>query len=263
MQRLSDLHLAQRAALAGAVLGMDYFRRVKELPIDLKADGSIVTEADLRVEQLVRSVLLAERPDDACLGEETGQQGTGRRRWILDGIDGTAVFVQAQPSRQTLIALEEDGLITVAIASVPAHGKIWWAERGGGTHVGTIQGQDLVHPRRHQVGAAPTSVEASQLGIVPDYDSLSPTYRAVVDNLVAQARLTKWDVPASLLLASGELDIVVQLAGKVWDFAAPSLIVEEAGGVFSGTDGQAHPVFGNAVYSRNAHLHSAALALLA
>ena len=104
-----DLILAQHAALAGASLGLEYFQRVKDLRIDYKTDGSYVTEADCCVEETVRSILLAERPNDACLGEETGEHGSGRRRWILDGIDGTAEFLRGESSWQTLIALEEDG----------------------------------------------------------------------------------------------------------------------------------------------------------
>jgi hypothetical protein len=54
----------------------------------------VVTEADLAVKEEVRRVLPAGRPEDAFLGEEAGESGRGRRRWILDGIDGTLVFVR-------------------------------------------------------------------------------------------------------------------------------------------------------------------------
>ena len=77
--RYADLALAQRAALAGAELSLRYFARVSQLEQDLKADGTIVTEADRAVEEEVRRILLEARPDDACLGEETGASGSGRR----------------------------------------------------------------------------------------------------------------------------------------------------------------------------------------
>ena len=184
---------------------MEYFHRVGDLRIDYKSDGSYVTEADRQVEQTVRDLLLAERPLDACLGEETGERGSGRRRWILDGIDGTAVFLAGGKSWQTLIALEEDGLITVAVASVPAHSKVWWAVRGGGAHVGELQGEQLRSTRRICVNAAPDQLEASRIGIVPDYHLLAPMYRDMVDDLLQITRLTPWAVHAGLLVASGEL----------------------------------------------------------
>lgn len=66
----------------------------------------------------------------------------------------------------------------------------------------------------------------------------------------------------ALLGASGELDLAVQVRGEVWDFAATSLIVEEAGGCFSGAAGQTHPVFGPALFSSNETLHKEALSYL-
>jgi histidinol-phosphatase len=257
-----DLALAQRAALAGARLGLEYFKRVRELRIDYKSDGSYVTEADCQVEDTVRSILLAERPDDSCLGEETGEHGNGRRRWILDGIDGTAVFLLGERSWQTLIALEEDGQVTVAIAAVPAQCKVCWAALGGGAHTADIENGQIERPRRIRVEPAPAALEGCRLGIVPDYDQLANVYRAMVDDIVGRARLTKWDVHAGLMVATGELDLAIQLAGKIWDYAAPSLIVREAGGVFSGSDGMGHPVHGNAVYARNPAIHAAAIELL-
>ena len=261
-ERAADLALAQRAALIGARLGLQYFQRVKDLRVDYKSDGSYVTEADCRVEETVRSVLLADRPNDACLGEETGEIGAGPRRWILDGIDGTAVFLRGEPSWQTLIALEEDGVVTVAVASVPAQGKLWWAARGEGAHVGTIHDGQLRDAQSIRVNPEPAGLEGRLIGIVPDYAQLAPGYRAMVDDVLKVTRLTPCAVHAGLLVASGELDVAVQLAGKIWDYAAPSLIVEEAGGAFSGADSDGHPVFGNAVYARNPAIHTAALALL-
>jgi histidinol-phosphatase len=257
-----DLELAQRAALAGADLALQYFQRVEDLRIDYKADGSYVTEADCRVEQMVRSILVSERPEGASLGEETGEHGASRRRWILDGIDGTAEFLRGESSWQTLIALEENGSITVAIAAVPAHGQVWWAVKGQGAYVGEIESQQLRNGRRVQVADRHPDLEQGRLGIVPDYQRLSSAYQAVVDDIVRRAQLTPWRVHPGLLVANGELHLAVQLAGKVWDYAAPSLIVQEAGGVFSGSDRKGHPVHGNAVYASNRAIHAAALELL-
>ncbi|MEV4498981.1 hypothetical protein AB0J84_25215 [Micromonospora arborensis] len=48
------------------------------------------------------------------------------------------------------------------------------------------------------------------------------------------------------------LDLTVQVRGQVWDYAATSLIVEEAGGHFSGLDGQPRPAPGPALFARSA-----------
>jgi histidinol-phosphatase len=53
------------------------------------------------------------------------------------------------------------------------------------------------------------------------------------------------------------------VGGKVWDYTALSLIVEEAGGRFSGDRGQLHPVTGTAIFSCGDAPHAAARAVLA
>ncbi|WP_433539255.1 inositol monophosphatase family protein [Micromonospora sp. CA-249363] len=71
-----------------------------------------------------------------------------------------------------------------------------------------------------------------------------------------------WSTHAALLVASGQLDLAIQARGQVWDYAATSLIVEEAGGRYSGLDGQARPTPGPALFARSAPMHAAALEAL-
>jgi histidinol-phosphatase len=180
---LSDLVLAQDAALTGAQLALRYFSEVKRLPRELKADGSVVTEADRVVEEAIRSVLENARPADAFLGEETGEAGQGRRRWIIDPIDGTALFVVGDDRWLILIALEEDGQVVVGVAAVPAQGKIWWAQRGGGAFVADIDGMTVVRKRSISIDKTPQALSGSRLGVVPRLDSLSPSDLDVIARL--------------------------------------------------------------------------------
>src|SRR4029078_11316389 len=76
--------------------------------------------------------LARERPGDGILGEEEGASGEGRRRWILDQIDGRSIYSRGSPVWATLIALEEDGELVLGLVSAPALGRRWWAERGAG-----------------------------------------------------------------------------------------------------------------------------------
>jgi histidinol-phosphatase len=70
------------------------------------------------------------------------------------------------------------------------------------------------------------------------------------------------DIHPGLLVARGELDLAVQTRGQVWDYAATSLIVEEAGGRFGMLDGQAQPTPGPALFARSGALHTVALQVL-
>ncbi|EXG82981.1 inositol monophosphatase family protein [Cryptosporangium arvum] len=259
----TDLQLARHAALAGAAVGLRYFADLAELPREYKSDGSVVTAADRAVEAAVRAVLADARPGDAVLGEESGPTGTGARRWIVDPIDGTALFVAGDDRWLVLVALEEDGEIVAGVVVVPAQGRIWWASRGEGAFAARYTGDSVGPGQRLQVGRSrPDGLAGSVLGVIPTDDGLFPAEREMLAPLTAVATKTAWGVHAALLVAGGEFDLAVQTRGHVWDFAATSLIVTEAGGCYGGLDGRTRPGRGTSVFARDAGLHAAALDLL-
>ncbi|GAA0234431.1 inositol monophosphatase family protein [Cryptosporangium japonicum] len=256
----TDLLLARRAALAGAAVGLRHFAALTGLPREYKADGSVVTAADRAVEAAIRAVLAEERPGDAVLGEENGQTGESDRRWIVDPIDGTAMFVAGDDRWLVLVALERDGEIVAGVVVVPAQGRIWWATRGGGAFAARYAGEAVEDGRRlHVDRSRPDVLAGSVLGVIPDDDGLRPAEREMLAPLTAVTSKTAWGVHAALLVAGGEFDLAVQTRGHVWDFAATSLIVTEAGGCYSGLDGRTTPGRGASVYSCGAGLHAEAL----
>ncbi|MEU8661235.1 inositol monophosphatase family protein [Actinoplanes philippinensis] len=255
---LDDLELAQEAALAGAAEGLRHFAALAGLPREVKQDGSVVTAADRAVEDRIREVLTGARPGDTILGEEHGETaGDGGRRWIIDPIDGTHLFVEGDDRWLVLIALEERGEITVGVAALPAQGRIFWAVRGGGARQAEIHDSRITGEQKIAVagGGAP-DLSISRLGVVPDWD------RADVAALIDATAERPWSLHPGLLVARGDLDVAVQTSGKIWDFAATSLIVTEAGGDYRGLDGRTTPGPGASLYSRSAGLGDAALAVL-
>ncbi len=126
-----DLQLALELADMADPIALSRFR-ASDLKVETKPDMTPVTEADRAVEAALRERLAAARPEDAIVGEELGATGASGRRWIIDPIDGTKNYVRGIPIFGTLIALEEDGEVTVGVASAPALGHRWWALRGEG-----------------------------------------------------------------------------------------------------------------------------------
>ncbi|WP_436530198.1 inositol monophosphatase family protein [Actinoplanes sp. HUAS TT8] len=254
----TDLELAQRAALTGAAEALRHFAVIADLPQERKKDGSVVTVADRAVEHAIRDVLTAARPDDAILGEEHGETASGNgRRWIIDPIDGTALFVRGDNRWLVLIALEVDSLVTVGVQLVPAQGLGWWAERGQGAYTGRVVNDRLVGAERIHVASARPAVGEARLGVVPiDWG------REVAEPLIAVAAEEPWPVHPPLLVAQGDLDVAVQTSGQIWDFAASSVIIPEAGGVFRGLDGQKRPGAGPFAFASNEVLLDQALSIL-
>lgn len=108
-----DLQLALSIADQADDITRDRFLAL-DLKVADKPDLSPVSDADLAVEKKVRSILAAERPEDAILGEEFGGDAIFEgRQWVVDPIDGTKNFVRGVPIWATLIALLELSLIHI------------------------------------------------------------------------------------------------------------------------------------------------------
>lgn len=232
-----DLELALLLADVADAIALRRFR-ARDLVVETKPDRTPVTEADRDVEHELRAILATERRRDAILGEEQGTSGSGRRRWIIDPIDGTRNYSRGIPVWATLIALEEDGRVVLGVVSAPALHRRWWAERGGGARAGG----DLVH------------VSAVRR---PEDAVLSFALEQAVPGLAARAWHARGygDFWSHMLVAEGAIDGAIDAMGvSVWDLAAVQVIVEEAGGTFTDFAGE-HRVDGGSAISSNGLLH--------
>lgn len=249
-----DLALALRLADTASTRSLSYFRR--ELHQWSKGDGSLATEADLAVEDELRRLLEVERRDDAVLGEERGRTGAGARCWIIDGIDGTVDFAAGRPDWGTLIALECDGEVVLGVCDQPVHKRRYWAVRGRGAFC-SQDGSDAPEPLRTSSHAD----FASARSYLPPPEWTPDETSRLVGNALATATKPEphGDHPA-LQVACGTYEFVVFFIVGPWDIAAPSLIVEEAGGRFSDLAGHRRITSGNVVFS-NGVVHDDVLAL--
>jgi histidinol-phosphatase len=214
-----------------------------------KEDGTPVTVADTAAETAMLAVLLNQHCGDGFVGEEIGELiGTTGRRWIADGIDGTRFFATGATTWGTLLALEIDGAIMLGAISSPLQDRRWWAVRDEGAFRSTLDGAGAV---RLAVSDAP-QVRTERVACLPRFEALSQSRQAAI---VALAGGRPADVAWShqLRVAEGELDACVWFAGDVWDHAAPSIIVEEAGGQFSDHSGGKRLDTRTAIYSNCSH----------
>ncbi|MFR9674269.1 histidinol-phosphatase [Streptomyces sp. TR06-5] len=249
-----DLRLAHVLADAADATTMERFKAL-DLEVETKPDMTPVTEADKATEELIRTSLQRARPRDAVVGEEFGTEGHGVRRWIIDPIDGTKNYVRGVPVWATLIALteftEEGDRPVVGLVSAPALHRRWWAVRGGGAYTG----RSLAQASRLRVSQVNRIADASFA-----YSSLSGwEERGMFDGFLDLAR-SCWRTRAYgdfwpyMMVAEGSVDICAEPELSLWDMAANAVIVEEAGGRFTGLDGKPGPHSGNAAAS-NGLLH--------
>ena len=236
-----DLSFLHRLADAADALSRLHFRS-EELRKTTKVDGTPVTEVDRAVEQAMLDLVRAER-GDSVLGEEVGPQpgaspDPSARRWIFDGIDGTHNYNDGRPGWGTIIALEADGEIVLGMVSAPLWGRRWWAARGGGAWSApyAVDGSFGAATAAAAVPlrvASVTSLDEASVIVIPWRGALLG-WRNDVPNHFTQATTPRSQCFAldAVMVAEGALDACVIVLGGVWDFAATSLIVREAGGVF-------------------------------
>jgi len=249
-----DLALALALADIADGLTMPSSRR-SGLVVETKKDRTLVSEVDRLVEAALRDALGEQRPGDAVVGEEGGESGSGRRRWIIDPIDGTANFVSGVPVWATLIALELDGEVNLGVASSPVLSRRWWAERGGGAFVSRAGGP----AERMRVSSVASLAEASvSSGSVRDFKRpeafLEVARRAGRDRGFG-------DFWQHMLVAEGALEAAVEPVCSLWDVAALQVIVEESGGKFTDFSGERRLGTGNAL-SSNGLVHDELVGVL-
>lgn len=245
------LAAAVEAARAAGDVALKYYR--SSFDVTLKADRTPVTQADREAEAIIVETLGRAFPDVGVLGEEFGVRGAQGRRWIIDPIDGTKNFVRRIPFWATLIALEEEGEITVGVIHNPVTGELYTARRGGGArlngapiHVSTVSelgDAQLIH------------AGLSLLRRAGHWDG----FVRLVDATGRQRGFG--DYLGYGLVAEGKAEIYAEADLKPWDLAAAKILVEEAGGRFTDFAG-APTIYTGTALATNGRLHDRVLEIL-
>jgi histidinol-phosphatase len=250
----NELRAALDAARAAGEVIQQLYRR--NLAVTLKADKSPVTEADVRAEEAIRGVLRARFPGHGFYGEETGQEAMGAESvWLVDPIDGTKSFVRECPFFSTQIALMRAGQLVLGVSSAPAYGELAWGERGQGAF---LDGKPMRVSSIDRLDQAILST--GNLKTLAADAAGWARFGALVGRV---NRLRGYgDFVHYHLLARGALDVVMESDVNILDIAALTVIVREAGGVFTQLDGAEVTLSTTTVLAGNAALHAAALAAL-
>ncbi|MBS3177607.1 MULTISPECIES: inositol monophosphatase family protein [unclassified Pseudoclavibacter] len=259
----SDLRLARELADIADAVSMQHFNS-RSLGVYEKEDRTPVTDADRAVEQALRARLAETRPSDSILGEEYGSQGTSRRQWIIDPIDGTANFMRGIPIWATLISLVIDGVPEVGVVSAPGLNRRWWGATGQGAYLDDdLSDRDVATDRRIQVSAVDELERASlSYNSLKGWDDAGRSAQLLEFSRAIWRTRAVGEVWSYMLVAEGALEIAGEFDLQPYDMAAIVPIVVEAGGTFTSMDGEEGPWHGSAL-ATNGLLHDQALKALA
>lgn len=251
-------HVEAAASIAEAAgpIALRYFRA--ELEVADKSDGTAfdpVTRADREVEASIRSELARLFPDYGVLGEEEGVlESDSPLRWVIDPIDGTRAFISGVPAWGILL-----GLTCVRECLAGVMHQPYLQE----TFLGTREGAWLRRAGKEQALRTRSTRELSSAILYCTHPSMfgSDRDRLGFERVAAASRMMRYggDCYSYVLLAMGQIDLVIEGGLQPYDIIPLIPIVEGAGGVV--TDDRGGPAFegGIVVAAANRELHARAL----
>jgi myo-inositol-1(or 4)-monophosphatase len=200
-----------------------------------KGPADLVTQADLASQEVVRRTVLGAFPDHCLLGEEKAPDeilaDRAEYRWIVDPLDGTTNYVHGVPHYCVSLALERNGDLLVGAVYDPVLDECFTAAAGQGARLNARP----IHTS--EVGVLSEALAA--VGFPPSVSRDSPDLLLFLE-MVCRCQAIRRTGSAALnlcYLASGRFDLAWSYSTNIWDVAAGTLILREAGGWMTSTTG--------------------------
>jgi myo-inositol-1(or 4)-monophosphatase len=227
------LDAARTAALRAAAV-LDEWR--SEFRVAEKGPFDLVTDADLASQRTMQEYLLGRFPGHGFLGEEEGA-GQGRPgadappTWVIDPIDGTTNYVHDFPFYCISIGLQIGGELAAGVVYDPRHGEMFSAATGMGAW---LNDQRL---RTSRVGRLEQALIAT--GFPPNLRGNERTLEwwRYLSFKAQSLRRTGSTALNLAYIAAGRFDGYWAFDNHIWDVAAATVILREAGGLITNVDG--------------------------
>jgi myo-inositol-1(or 4)-monophosphatase len=237
----SNLHPMLNVAImaaraAGAIINRAALD-VESVRVSAKQINDFVTETDQAAEAAIIETLLTAYPGHGIVAEESGSEHGAKDSdfvWIIDPLDGTTNFIHGFPVYCVSIALSVKGKIEQAVVYDPSRNDLFCATKGRGAYMNN---------RRIRV-AKRTRMQECLISTGFPYrpgDNLK-TYLLTLGEVMSQCSGVRRPGAAALDLAyvaAGFSDGFFETGLKIWDVAAGSLLVTEAGGLIGNYSGEA------------------------
>jgi len=216
---------------------------VKE--VDLKGDGSPVTELDHRVEEMVRAALAAFHPETAVVGEEGGGELPADGLAVaIDPVDGTWAYVSGTGTAATTLAVFEDGVPFLGVVANPSTGEVAYAVGGGDARLIRLPvfGEPDVALSLPLAGADPLKILVNVQPNLKAQPTINALYEAWGQRRIHSVRSPGGSPVWALLEAAkgrfSYINLWSDRPAQAYDLAAGVLLVRAAAGDVVGLDGE-------------------------
>ena len=209
----SNLNVMIKAVEKASKLVIRDFGEVEKLQISKKGPRDFVTKTDKRVENIIIEELSKTKKNYSFLSEEIGKikNKDEENIWIIDPIDGTTNFLHGIPHFAICIALQSNKEIVSGLIFDPIKDEMFFAEKNKGSYLNNQR------------------LRVSKKNILDDC-LFSSNYKGVKFSNF-NLRYTGCAALDLAYVAAGRFDGFFQNDTNLWDVAAGSLMVKEAGGV--------------------------------
>lgn len=194
--------------------------------------ANIVTSSDVAVQDFLCGRLKELMPDSGFLCEEEDMWDTSHEyTWIIDPIDGTANYSRGIAQCAICVGMKHNEDMAMGVVYIPMTGEMFYAEQGKGAFL-----------NGRQIHVSDRPFENSLLcTALPVYHK---EYAQMCSDIIVEAFGRCNDIrrfgacaPELCYLAMGRCELYFEYLLSPWDYAAASLIVTEAGGTITATDG--------------------------
>jgi 3'(2'), 5'-bisphosphate nucleotidase len=232
------MNQVRRVAIEAGNLTLDYFDESGYQGADAKADGSPVTIADQKAEDLITKALKGITPDVLIVGEEAASEGyrpdlsEQEYFWLVDPLDGTKEFISGSGDYTVNIALIHNKKPVLGVVYAPVHGDLY-AACGAGTAVRWMEDSDMERP---------ITVRDAPYNGLTIVSSKAHGRGEKLDNFLENYKIKKQVQRGSSLkmctIAAGKADMYPRFGLTCeWDTAAAHAILNAAGGFITDING--------------------------
>lgn len=217
-----ELKIAIEAVKSAEPTFRKYFGTRTKVEIKGGNYRDLVSYADKKIQREIKAFLKKRFPGTGFIGEENNEtESDSGTAWVLDPIDGTGNYLRGLPDCSISLALMANGKFVAGVVYAPFLGKIYTAAKGTGANLNNrpIRVRGVKQPDKAFGG----------MGWGRNVKFARNLFPKLVSTVM------KLRVPASASLgicytAQGSYDFFVDREMKIWDYAASSIILEEAGG---------------------------------
>jgi len=252
------MNLLDTAIEAARAAGQEIIRRwPQERDVRSKGFRDIVTDADLAAQEALIAIIRARFPQHGILSEEgLAPTNNADTVWVLDPLDGTTNYARRLPSFSVSVAVARSDALIVGVVYDPLRDYIFCAERGAGA---TWNGQRLHVSQVDDLGQAVAGVDFAR---EPAIRSSQMATMVVCSERIRTFRSFGSAALGLCFVAAGWLDAYFHLSLAPWDVAAGALMVTEAGGAITSTEGKPWSYTQPRCLATNGKLHSEFLELM-